>query len=165
MPGKNEIVPEYIYSSSMSDNKIIAIGCDHAGFDYKEAIKKHLEGLGYEVKDFGTHSPDSVDYPDFVHPLAQEIDGGTISLGVLICGSGNGVCMTANKYPKVRAALAWEEDLSRLARTHNNANVLCLPQRFVEKEAALRMVDLFVNTDFEGGRHERRVNKIAPSLN
>ena len=149
----------------MSDKNIIAIGCDHAGYEYKEAIKAHLQNAGYEVRDHGTHSSDSVDYPDFVHPLAQSVNDGTISLGILICGSGNGVCMTANKYPNVRAALAWEDDLSRLARTHNNANVLCLPQRFVTQESALSMVDLFVKTEFEGGRHERRVNKIAPALN
>ncbi len=149
----------------MSDNTLIAIGCDHAGFEYKEAIKSHLETKGYEVRDFGTYSIDSVDYPDFVHPLAQAVNDGSISRGILICGSGNGVCMTANKYPHVRAALAWEEDLAVLARSHNDANVLCLPQRFVELSAAIQMADLFISSDFEGGRHQRRVNKISDALN
>jgi ribose 5-phosphate isomerase B len=138
----------------------IAIGGDHAGFELKTKIKSFLESRGFSVKDFGTHSADSVDYPDYVHPLAMAIETGQFDLGILMCGSGNGVCMTANKHNKVRAALTWNEELAALARQHNNANVLCLPARFVDTEAAEKMVDVFLKSEFEGGRHERRVNKI-----
>ena len=147
----------------MANQKIIAIGSDHAGFNYKSALKEHLTAAGYEVRDFGTDSEASTDYPDYVHPLAQLIESGEIERGILVCGSGNGVCMTANKYAHVRAALVWENDLAALARQHNNANVICLPERFVSLENALQFVDTFLETDFEGGRHERRVNKIAPA--
>lgn len=147
----------------MANQKIIAIGSDHAGFNYKSALKEHLTAAGYEVRDFGTDSKASTDYPDYVHPLAQLIESGEIERGILVCGSGNGVCMTANKYAHVRAALVWENDLAALARQHNNANVICLPERFVSLENALQFVDTFLATDFEGGRHERRVNKIAPA--
>lgn len=140
--------------------KNIGIGGDHAGFSYKEAIKNFcLEG-GYKVVDFGPNSEDSVDYPDYVHPLAQAVAKGEIDFGIAICGSGNGVCMTANKYNKIRAALVWNNELSALARAHNNANVLCLPARFISLEEAKKFVKTFLNTPFEGGRHQRRVDKI-----
>ncbi|MEO9482726.1 MAG: ribose 5-phosphate isomerase B [Ekhidna sp.] len=138
----------------------IAIGGDHAGFQYKERLVKHLEGLGHEVQDFGPETSDSVDYPDHVHPLASSIASEDCDLGILICGSGNGVAMTANKHENVRAALCWNTELAALARQHNNANVLCLAARFLAYEYAEGLVDTFVETAFEGGRHERRVNKI-----
>lgn len=139
------------------------IGGDHAGFDLKEKVKELLAEKGMSVKDFGPHSSDSVDYPDFVHPLAAALKdkAPTEALGILICGSGNGVCITANKHAHIRAALCWDKDLATLARSHNNANVLCLPARFVTKEAAFDMVEAFLSATFEGGRHERRVEKIA----
>lgn len=139
----------------------VFIGSDHAGFEYKEAIKQMLEQEGYTVEDVGTHSSESVDYPDYAHPVAQAIEEGKARWGILICGSGNGVCMTANKHANVRAALCWSEEIARLARQHNNANVICLPARFVSLDEAKAMVRVFLSTDFEGGRHERRVNKIA----
>jgi len=138
----------------------LAIGADHAGFDYKETIKGRLAGDGWQLSDKGTYSLDSVDYPDFAHPLAAMVADGTATAGILICGSGNGVCMTANKHPAVRAALCWNEDLASLARQHNNANILCIPARFVSPELAEKMVAVFLSTAFEGGRHERRVEKI-----
>lgn len=147
----------------MSESKTIGIGSDHAGYAYKEALKSHLEGKGYAVRDFGTDSEDSTDYPDYVHPLAQAVNAGELETGVLVCGSGNGVCMTANKYPNVRAALVWDPDISSLARLHNNANVICIPQRFTQEAEALHYVDIFLATEFEGGRHQRRVSKIAPA--
>ena len=140
--------------------KIIPIASDHGGFEMKEFIREHLMKEGYEVKDFGTYSPDSVDYPDFIHPLAREIYNGTYELGIIICGSGNGAQMVANKYPKVRAALCWTEEITRLARQHNNANILALPGRFIDKELAFSMVKIFLTTNFEGGRHTLRINKI-----
>lgn len=143
---------------------VIAIGCDHAGFPYKASIKKFLNTRGIEVQDFGTDSPDSVDYPDFVHPVANSVESQTADLGIVLCGSGNGVAMTANKHQGIRAALCWNEDLAALARQHNNANVLALPVRFVSEENALSMVAAFVDNEFEGGRHGRRVDKIACSV-
>ena len=140
--------------------KIIPIACDHGGFELKEFLKEALTKEGFKIKDFGTYSPDSVDYPDFIHPLAKEINAGTYELGIIICGSGNGAQMVANKYPKVRAALCWTEEIARLARQHNNANIIALPGRFIEKETALKMVRIFLETEFEGGRHEERVKKI-----
>lgn len=139
----------------------IAIGCDHAGFSYKDVIIKALKKEGHEVIDRGTYSPDSVDYPDFVHPVATMIDAGEVDRGVLICGSGNGVCMTANKHDGVRAALCWKREIAKLARQHNDANSICIPARFVSKKLAVDMVKIFVSTAFEGGRHQRRVNKIS----
>lgn len=139
----------------------IAIGCDHAGFPYKSAIINLLKEQGIEVNDFGTNSPDSVDYPDFVHPVAQQVEDKTADLGIVLCGSGNGVAMTANKHQSIRAALCWQKELAELARQHNNANVLAIPVRFVSEHVALDMVRAFVSTDFEGGRHGRRVDKIA----
>lgn len=139
----------------------IAIGCDHAGFPYKDAIKKMLEENGHKVEDFGTNSADSVDYPDFVHPVATQVEEGKAKFGVLICGSGNGVAMTANKHQKIRAALCWQTELADLARQHNNANIVCIPARFISKRKAVQIVDAFVTAKFEGGRHARRVRKIS----
>lgn len=139
----------------------IALGGDHAGYQYKEAIKQALEAQGHELKDFGPFSEASVDYPDFVHPLATAVENQEYELGILICGSGNGVAMTANKHAGIRAALCWNKELAQLARSHNNANVLCLPARFVSEAEANEMVSAFLSTPFEGGRHQNRVNKIA----
>jgi ribose 5-phosphate isomerase B len=139
----------------------ISIGNDHAGYDYKEAIKASLIAAGHEVTDHGTHGLDSVDYPDFAHPLATSVESGNTDLGILICGSGNGVCMTANKHQGIRAALCWNVELGALARQHNNANVLCLPARFISLDLAQEITNTFITTDFEGGRHENRVNKIS----
>lgn len=139
----------------------VAIGADHAGFECKEAIKKHLSQKGFLFKDFGTHSKDSVDYPDFAHPVSEEVIAGKVSFGILVCGSGNGVAMSANKHQEIRAALCWTEEIAQLGRQHNDANIICIPGRFVSEELALRMVDVFSETDFEGGRHARRVGKIS----
>ena len=140
---------------------VIAIGCDHAGFEYKELVKEYLTSEGFSVKDFGTNSVASVDYPDFVHPLAESIEKGETGLGILICGSANGVAITANKHQKIRAAIAWQLELASLARQHNDANVLCLPARFISAEDAKKFAMTFISTDFEGGRHQNRVDKIA----
>lgn len=145
----------------MSTIKSIAIGGDHAGFTYKVAIKDYLQTQGIEVRDYGTDSEASCDYPDYVHPLAKAVEAGEFPLGILICGSANGVCMTANKYPGIRAAIAWETELATLARTHNDANIVCLPARFISIETAQQIVQAFIDTAFEGGRHQRRVDKIA----
>jgi len=139
----------------------IAIGADHAGYDYKELLKKHLEKNGHQIKDFGTHNHDSVDYPDFAHPVARAVEKKEFELGVLICGSANGVAITANKSQGIRAAICWTEEIASLARQHNNANVLCLPARFISQELAEKITDKFLVTPFEGGRHENRVNKIS----
>jgi ribose 5-phosphate isomerase B len=138
----------------------IAIGCDHAGFPFKDAIKQLLEKQGHKVQDFGTNSAESVDYPDFVHPVADAVEGKKAKLGVLICGSGNGVAITANKHQKIRAAICWNTELAALARQHNNANIVCIPARFISKRKALSVVDTFIDSKFEGGRHARRVRKI-----
>jgi ribose 5-phosphate isomerase B len=140
--------------------KKIAIACDHAGFEYKEIIKKHLEGK-FQVEDFGTFSPNSVDYPDFVHPAANSIEEGRNELGILICGSGQGVAITANKHQKIRCALCWMPELASLARLHNNANMIAIPARFIASQLAIDIVDTFLNTPFEGGRHQNRVEKIS----
>jgi len=136
----------------------IAIGNDHAGTTVKQRVFDVFSQ--YEFSNFGTDSDDSVDYPDHVHPVAEMVQAGEANFGILICGSGNGVCMTANKHKDIRAALCWNEELAKLAREHNNANVLCIPARFVDEELALRMIDVFLSTAFEGGRHARRVDKI-----
>jgi ribose 5-phosphate isomerase B len=143
--------------------KPIAIGCDHAGFEYKEAIKKWLVDKGLQVKDFGTYSPNSVDYPDFAHPVSFFVKNDYAAFGILLCGSANGVAITANKHQNIRAALCWQNEVAKLVRQHNDANILCLPARFIELPFALEMVETFMNTAFEGGRHERRVNKIVQS--
>jgi len=142
-------------------SKKIAIGGDHAGFEYKKQLVAKLEELGYEVKDFGPFSDASVDYPDYVHPLSAAVEEGVFDQGILICGSGNGVAITANKHQGIRAALCWNEDLAALARQHNNANILAIPARFVSYELAEKMASTFLSTDFEGGRHQNRVDKIA----
>lgn len=139
----------------------IAIGSDHAGFELKEKIKQLLTGKNIEVEDFGPFSTDSVDYPDFAHPTAEAVETNKADLGILLCGSGNGIAMTANKHQGIRAAICWTTELAELARQHNNANVLVLPARFVTEEDGLKIVEAYLNTEFEGGRHERRVNKIA----
>jgi ribose 5-phosphate isomerase B len=138
----------------------IAIASDHAGFKLKNDLLVHLIELGFEIQDFGPDSADSVDYPDYAHPVAHSVVSGENTLGILICGSGNGVCITANKHKGIRAALAWEEELATLARQHNNANVICIPARFVSKAKAFKIADAFLNAAFEGGRHENRVSKI-----
>ncbi|MBL7683785.1 MAG: ribose 5-phosphate isomerase B [Flavipsychrobacter sp.] len=139
----------------------LALGCDHAGFELKEAVKKLLQENGWTVEDKGTYSTDSTDYPDYAHPVASMVETGASSVGILICGSGNGVCMTANKHAGVRAALCWNEEIAALARQHNNANIICVPARFVSQELAFSMIDTFLSIAFEGGRHERRVEKMA----
>ena len=138
----------------------IAIGNDHAGTDYKLAIIGLLRSMGHEVINHGTDSPDSVDYPDFIHPVADDVSDSQADLGVILCGSGNGAAMTANKHQKIRAALCWNSEMVRLAREHNDANILSLPARFISMHQALDMVREFLDTSFEGGRHERRVEKI-----
>lgn len=140
---------------------LIALGSDHAGFTYKEAIKKLLIELDFPVLDMGTFSADSVDYPDFVHPVAQAVTNGEADKGILVCGSGQGVCMTANKYQDIRAALVWTNEIAKFSRSHNDANILCLAERFTELETVLQIVNTFLNTEFEGGRHARRVNKMS----
>jgi len=142
--------------------KKIAIGCDHAGFVFKGPIKEWLISNGVEVIDMGTDSPDSVDYPDFVHPVADAIRMGQADMGIVMCGSANGVAMTANKHAHIRAAICWTDEIAGLARMHNDANVLALPCRFITKEEALSITSAFFNTSFEGGRHQKRVNKISP---
>ena len=141
--------------------KTIAIGCDHGGFAYKEAVIELLKERGIEVHDFGTDSEASVDYPDFVHPTASDVESGKADLGIVLCGSGNGAAITANKHKSIRCALCWTEELAKLGREHNNANILSIPVRFISEEVALDMVRAFINTEFAGGRHERRVGKIS----
>ncbi|MDR7128692.1 ribose 5-phosphate isomerase B [Algoriphagus sp. 4150] len=143
--------------------KKIAIGGDHAGVEYKAKLISKLVSQGYEVKDFGPFSDASVDYPDYVHPLSNAIENGEYELGIVICGSGNGVAITANKHQGIRAALCWNEELAALSRQHNNANVIALPARFIAYELAEKLADIFLTTDFEGGRHQNRVSKIACS--
>jgi len=138
----------------------IAIGNDHAGPDYKFAIVEYLKEKGIEVNNYGTDSTDSVDYPDFVHPVAKDVINKKAAFGILICGSANGVAMTANKYQEIRAGLCWTKEIVALIRQHNNANILCIPARFTAIPQAIKMVETFLNTEFEGGRHQRRVDKI-----
>jgi ribose 5-phosphate isomerase B len=146
-------------------SKVILIAADHGGFELKELLKTKLIQAGYLVKDFGTDSEASVDYPDFIHPLANSINKGEYKRGIILCGSGNGAQMTANKYPNVRAALCWNEEQAKLAREHNDANIMSLPGRVLDSETAWKMTEIFLNTNFEGGRHARRVNKISQILN
>lgn len=139
----------------------VAIGGDHAGFEYKGNLIKWLNDHGYETHDFGTYTSESADYPDFAHAVATAVEKKEFELGILICGSANGVAMTANKHQKIRAAICWTEELAVLARTHNNANILCLPARFVEFDTAAKIAERFLTESFEGGRHDRRVGKIS----
>jgi len=141
----------------------ISIGNDHAGTDYKFAIVKHLKAKGITVINHGTDTNESVDYPDFVHPVAEDVETKKTDLGIIICGSGNGANMTANKHQNVRSALCWTKEITALARQHNDANVLSIPARFTSLPLAIEIVDTFLNTDFEGGRHKKRVNKIPAS--
>lgn len=141
--------------------KSIAIGNDHAGTDYKNKIVALLKEAGIEVHNKGTDSADSVDYPDFIHPVAEMVESGKVDLGIILCGSGNGAAITANKHQGIRAGLAWNEELTKLARQHNNANILSIPARYVDEETMFRMVKTFLSTEFEGGRHSRRVDKIS----
>ena len=139
----------------------ISIGNDHAGVDYKQAIVKHLKNKGNTLNNYGTNVLESVDYPDFIHPVAKSVQEGNVDFGIIICGSGNGAAMTANKHQKVRAALCWTKEIAELARQHNDANILSLPARYLSLPQALQMVDVFLSTKFEAGRHKNRVDKIA----
>ncbi len=139
----------------------ISIGNDHAGTFYKEKIVEFLKDKGYKIINHGTDSEESVDYPDFIHPVAEDVENGKSNFGIIICGSGNGASMTANKHQGIRSALCWNNEIVELARQHNNANILSIPARFVSIQQAIKFVDVFLETPFEGGRHERRVNKIV----
>ena len=140
----------------------IAIACDHAGFEYKEKLVEYLRSKGNEVKDFGTNSPESMDYPDTVHPLAVAVENGEFEKGIVLCGSGNGVSITANKHQGIRCALCWNVEIAWLARLHNDANVCAIPARFIAYEEAEEIVARFLSTEFEGGRHQRRVEENSP---
>ena len=141
--------------------EIIAMACDHAGYELKETVKHYLEDKGFEVKDFGTNSAESVDYPDFAHQVGSALEKGEYKRGIVICGSGNGVQMTVNKYPHVRCALCWNPEIAHLGRQHNDCNCISIPARFIDVETALTIVDEYLDTPFEGGRHQRRVEKIS----
>jgi ribose 5-phosphate isomerase B len=137
-----------------------SIGNDHAGVDYKEAIVSYLRSKGHQVTNHGTDTEAGVDYPDFIHPVAKDVSSKTVDLGIIICGSGNGASMTANKYQDIRSALCWTKEIVALAREHNNANILSLPARFISIPQAIAMVEVYINTEFEGGRHQNRIDKI-----
>jgi ribose 5-phosphate isomerase B len=143
------------------EKTVVPIACDHGGYELKEQLIKFFKDKDYIFEDLGTYSDTSVDYPDFIHPLAKLVNDGRYPLGIILCGSGNGAQMVANKYPNVRAALCWSVEIARLARQHNNANILALPGRFVEFPLAAEMTEVFLTTPFEGGRHEQRVKKIS----
>ena len=140
---------------------MLGIAADHAGYELKKALIEYLNSLGYEVKDFGTHSTESMDYPDVAHPLAEEVESGKLEKGIAICGSGNGISMTLNKHQGIRTALRWNTELAALARQHNDANILSLPARFIDTDTAKEIVKSYLESNFEGGRHQRRVEKIA----
>jgi ribose 5-phosphate isomerase B len=148
-------------ASGFDLSKPIAIGADHAGFEYKAALVTWLREKGYQVDDKGLFENKSVDYPDYAHPVAEAVEKGQAAFGILLCGSANGVCMTANKHQGIRAGLAWISDVAKLIRQHNDANIICLPARFTALEQVKQMVELFIETPFEGGRHQTRVNKIS----
>lgn len=141
--------------------KKIAIGSDHAGYDLKVEVIKHLKENNVEVDDFGPYSDERADYPDFAHPVASAVESKNATLGILICGSGNGINMTANKHQEIRSALCWQKDIAEMARLHNDANIIALPARYISEKVALDCVDIFLKTDFEGGRHAGRVDKIS----
>jgi ribose 5-phosphate isomerase B len=147
--------------SSFDLSKPVAIGSDHAGFDYKVELVKWLNQKGMQVQDMGVYENKSVDYPDYAHPVASSVENGEAAFGILLCGTGNGVCMTANKHQDIRAAMCWDSDVAKLVRQHNNANVICIPARFIALELAKTLIEIFIETTFEGGRHARRVEKIA----
>ena len=142
-------------------SKPIALGADHAGVDFKNQVKTWLTEKGFTIKDFGTYNTDSVDYPDFAHPTATSVETGEACFGILFCGSANGVAMTANKHAGIRAGLCWETEIAELTRLHNDANMICIPARYVSIELAKEMITIFMETAYEGGRHQNRVNKIA----
>ena len=142
-------------------SKLIPIGSDHAGFQLKNQVIDYLIANGFDIRDFGCFSEDSIDYPDFGHPVAKLVEENEGMLGILICGSGNGINMTANKHKGIRSALCWKKEIAELARQHNNANILALPARFISSKEAIEMVDAFLGTEFEGGRHQNRIDKIA----
>jgi ribose 5-phosphate isomerase B len=144
----------------LDKTKTLALGCDQGGFELKEFLKIKLAESGYSVRDFGTYSAESMDYPDVAHPVASAVENGLFPMAILICGSGNGICMTANKHQNIRAALCWTTEIARLARSHNDANILCLPGRFISEKEALNATMAFLKTDFEAGRHQLRIEKI-----
>jgi ribose 5-phosphate isomerase B len=148
-------------SVSFDLSKPVAIGSDHAGFEYKMALVKWLTEKGYQLRDMGVDENRSVDYPDYAHPVASAVEKGEAAFGILLCGSANGVCITANKHQGIRAGLSFETEVAKLIRLHNDANIICIPARFVSLEYAKQMIDIFISTPFEGGRHQTRVNKIA----
>ena len=148
-------------ASSFNLSLPIAIGSDHAGFDYKTKLVHWLQEQGFDVRNMGVHQNNSADYPDFAHPVADAVERGEVAFGILLCGSANGVCMTANKHQGIRAALCWETEVAKLTRQHNNANIICIPARFVAFEYARQMIELFMETQFEGGRHQLRIDKIS----
>jgi ribose 5-phosphate isomerase B len=154
----NKLLPLFAMKEDITK---VGVAADHAGFELKEALKRYLHTRGVEVIDFGTNSAESMDYPDVAHPLADAVSSGRVNLGVAICGSGNGINMTVNKHPQIRAALCWNSELSTLARMHNDANILSLPARFITVNQAIEILSSFLDTGFEGGRHTNRVNKIA----
>lgn len=147
--------------TAFDKSKPLAIGSDHAGFEYKTALIPWLESEGWQVKDFGTHSPESTDYPDFAHPVANAVEAGEVAFGILLCGSGIGVDITANKHQHIRSGLCWQKEIAQLCRQHNNCNIISIPARFVSIDLAKEMISLFMNTEFEGGRHATRVGKIS----
>lgn len=147
----------------MTQKETIAIGCDHAAYEMKQYVKTHLEKKGFFIEDFGVFSTESVDYPDIIHPLAEAVNRDAFQRAIIICGSGIGVSMVANKYPNVRCALCYEPELAKMSRLHNDANILATGARFISNSKAIKLVDTFLNTPFEGGRHQKRVNKIAIS--
>lgn len=149
-----------LFCDMFNKDTLIGIGCDHAGFELKEYLKEVLGKEGFRFKDFGTDSTQSVDYPDFAHAVAQQVQDGALSYGILICGSGIGISIAANKHPHVRCALCWMPEIAALSRQHNNANILAMPGRFISREDAVKTVHTFFNTEFEGGRHQRRIDKI-----